>query len=176
MLFRSDLKDYRIAKDEPDIRGWEVYDANHQPVGTVSDLVVDKTKEKVRYIDVDIDESILPSDHDPFSAEHEDGIHEYQDSKGSIHMIIPIGVARIETDKNMVVADGIDQNSLRNIPTYRYRENVPVHSKYEQNVRDNFRDRNRPVKVNRETGDMTDDDWYNSDNFNEDRFYGRDRP
>lgn len=173
--YLRDLKDYKIAKNEPDVRGWEVTDANNHAVGTVSGLVVDVSREKVRYIDVDIDESILPGDHDPFSAAHEDGIHEYQDSKGSIHMIIPIGVARLDSDNKKVVADGIDQNSLRNIPTYRFQENTPVHSDYEQSVLANFRDRYEPEDRTRSREDITDDELYNSEHFNEDRFYGRER-
>ncbi|MFW6290332.1 MAG: hypothetical protein ACOC0R_05125 [Mariniphaga sp.] len=175
LSYLKDLKDYKIAKNEPDVRGWEVHDANHDAVGTVSGLVVDVTREKVRYIDVAIDESILPGDHDPFSAEHGDGIHEYQDSEGSIHMIIPIGVARIDADRKAIIADGIDQNSLRNIPTYRYRENVPVHSDYEKSVLANFRDKHQPQDKNRRREDITDDELYNSEHFNEDRFYGRER-
>ena len=173
--YLKDLKDYRIVKDEPDIRGWEVHDASHFTVGTVSGLIVDVTREKVRYIDVDMDESILPGDHDPFGAEHQDGIHEYQDNKGSIHMIIPIGVARIERDDKLVIADGIDQNALRNIPTYRYRENVPVHSEYEERVLANFRNRNKPEGERTDTDITRNDDIYNSEDFNEDRFYGRQR-
>lgn len=199
--YLKDLKDYKMAKNDPDVRGWEVHDSNHQSVGTVSGLVVDVTMEKVRYIDVAIDETILPGDHDPFSAEHQDGIHEYQDSEGSVHMIIPVGVARIDSDHKAVIADGIDQHSLRNIPTYRYRENVPVHSDYEQSVLANFRDKDRREdenrnlenenrkldtenrirdienrnrdNENRNQDETTDDDLYNSEHFNEDRFYGR---
>jgi sporulation protein YlmC with PRC-barrel domain len=173
--YLRDLKDYKIAKNDPDVRGWEVHDANHQSVGTVSGLVVDVTKEKVRYIDVAIDESILPGDHDPYSAEHEGGIHEYQDSKGSIHMIIPIGVARLESDNHVVVADGIDQHSLRNIPTYRYRENTPVHSEYEQSVLANFRNQKRKKEETRTRDEYNDDELYSSEHFNEDRFYGREQ-
>jgi hypothetical protein len=169
--YLDDLKDYRIVKDEPDIRGWEVQDANRQVVGTVSDLLVDISREKVRYIDVDIDDDLLPGDHDPFSATHEDGIHEYQDKDGSIHMIIPIGVAHIERDQEVIVADGIDQVSLRNIPTYRYRKNVPVHTDYEQNVMTKFRDKSQHTEEERR--DITDDKYYDSEYFNEDKFYGR---
>ncbi len=173
--YLKDLKDYKIAKNDPDVRGWEVHDSNRQSVGTISGLVVDVSREKVRYIDVAIDETILPGDHDPFSAEHEDGIHEYQDSKGDIHMIIPIGVARIEPENKVVIADGIDQNSLRNIPTYRYRENVPVHSEYEQSVLANFRDKNQPADEDVNRDDTNDEYPYDSEHFNEDRFYGRER-
>ncbi|HZH71204.1 MAG TPA: hypothetical protein VFD91_01825 [Mariniphaga sp.] len=167
--YLKDLKDYRIVKDEPDIRGWDVHDANQQSVGTVSGLIIDVSLEKVRYIDVDIDESILPGDHDPFGAQHQDGIHEYQDSKGGVHMIIPIGVARLDSDRKLVIADGIDQNALRNIPTYRYRENIPVSSEYEEKVLANFKGKDTSAS------DTTDEDIYNSEHFNEDRFYGRQR-
>src|SRR5690606_3810910 len=97
--YLKDLKDYKVAKNEPDVRGWEVHDATHTKVGKVSGLIVDLGREKVRYLDVEVDESIIPGDHDPFGAQHKDGIHEYQDSKGGIHMIVPIGVAHIEADR-----------------------------------------------------------------------------
>jgi hypothetical protein len=156
--YLRDLKDYKIAKDEPDVRGWKVQDSNHQTVGTVAGLLVDVSVEKVRYIDVDLDNSLIPADHDPFDAKHKDGIHEFQDKKGNIHMIIPIGVARIERD------------SLRNIPTYRYQQNVPVQSDYEQSVLSNFRKQPGDADRSRE---LTDDELYNSEHFNEERFYGR---
>lgn len=168
--YLRDLKDYKISKDEPDIRGWKVQDANHQTVGKVAGLLVDVNREKVRYIDVDLDDSLLPGDHDPFEAKHKDGIHEFQDKKGDIHMIIPIGVARIERDNEVVIADGIDQTSLRNIPTYRYQENIPVESEYEQSVLSNFR--RRPGDADR-SRDLSDDELFDSDHFNEERFYGR---
>jgi hypothetical protein len=168
--YLRDLKDYKIAKDEPDVRGWKVQDTNHQTVGTVAGLLVDVSVEKVRYIDVDLDDSLIPADHDPFDAKHKDGIHEFQDKKGNIHMIIPIGVARIEREAEVIVADGIDQNSLRNIPTYRYQQNVPVHSDYEQSVLSNFRKQPGDADRSRE---LTDDELYNSEHFDEERFYGR---
>lgn len=37
----SDLKDYRVAEGEPDIRGWEVYDRAGERLGTVEDLLID---------------------------------------------------------------------------------------------------------------------------------------
>lgn len=173
--YLKDLAEYKVAKDEPDVRGWEIHDSTHQSVGKISGLIVDVAREKVRYLDVEVDSNIIPGDHDPFGAEHKDGIHEYQDSKGAIHMIVPIGVAHIDTDRKVVIADGIDQNVLRNIPTYRYQENTPVHSEYEERVLANFRNKNKPVGGTGTTDQTASDDIYNSEHFNEDRFYGRDR-
>jgi hypothetical protein len=172
LRYLRDLKDYKIAKDEPDVRGWKVQDSNYQTVGKVAGLLVDVDREKVRYLDVNLDESLLPGDHDPFDAKHSDGIHEFQDKKGDIHMIIPIGVARIEREKEVIVADGIDQSSLRNIPTYRYQENVPVHSDYEQSVLANFR-KQQQLHERERNRDLSDNELYDSDHFNEEKFYGR---
>jgi uncharacterized protein (TIGR02271 family) len=48
-----DLDDYKVAHDDPDVRGWTVVDANGHRMGTVSDLIVNTDKMKVEYLAVD---------------------------------------------------------------------------------------------------------------------------
>ena len=45
----SELPAYRVARGEPDIRGWPLRGAGGIELGTIRDLVVDRTSEKVRY-------------------------------------------------------------------------------------------------------------------------------
>ncbi len=168
--YLEDLSKYKMADNDPDVRGWEVFDADNEPVGKVSGLLVDKEKEKVRYLDVDLNDDLLSEQHDPFDVKHEDGIHEFSDKEGEIHMIIPVGVARVERDHKKVVADGIDRDSLRNIPSYRYRKDIPVHPKYERRVVQACMGGTKRKEVELE---LSDDEIYNSEQFNQDRFYGR---
>ncbi len=167
--YLKDLSKYKMADNDPDVRGWEVYDAENESVGKVSGLLVDTEKEKVRYLDVDLNEKLKSGKHDPFDAKYEDGIHEYLDKEGEIHMIIPVGVARVEKDHKKVVADGIDRNSLRDIPTYRYRKDIPVHPKYERRVVEACMGGSKRKTKELE---LSDDEMYNSEQFDSDRFYG----
>jgi hypothetical protein len=50
----GDLKGYRVASGEPDIRGWNVYSATGREMGEVEDLLVDTTTDEVVMIDVDL--------------------------------------------------------------------------------------------------------------------------
>jgi len=50
----SGLKDFRISKGEPDIRGWEVRTLNGREVGRVDDLLVDTDAGEVVMMDVEM--------------------------------------------------------------------------------------------------------------------------
>lgn len=50
----SSLKDYRIGKGEPDIRGWAVRTLNGREVGKVDDLLVDPDAGEVVMMDVEM--------------------------------------------------------------------------------------------------------------------------
>jgi hypothetical protein len=45
----SELSGYRVARGEPDIRGWAVTGFANAPLGRITDLIVDLREEKVRY-------------------------------------------------------------------------------------------------------------------------------
>lgn len=50
----SETHDFAVASDDPDIRGWDVV-TNGSQVGEVSDLIVDPSAMKVRYVEVELD-------------------------------------------------------------------------------------------------------------------------
>src|SRR4051812_9762998 len=47
----SETRDFAVAQDDPDIRGWDVVSDTRQ-VGEVADLIVDPDAMKVRYVEV----------------------------------------------------------------------------------------------------------------------------
>lgn len=49
------LRKYRVADGDPDVRGWEVVSGDGQRIGSVNDLLVDLAEGKVRYLDVQLD-------------------------------------------------------------------------------------------------------------------------
>jgi photosynthetic reaction center H subunit len=50
----SALDDYEIADGYPEVRGWEVRDADDRSIGRVHDLLVDVGALRVRYLDVEL--------------------------------------------------------------------------------------------------------------------------
>jgi sporulation protein YlmC with PRC-barrel domain len=49
-----DAKDFRLSKGAPDVRGWNVFGADGERIGTVAELLVDPAAMKIRYLDVDL--------------------------------------------------------------------------------------------------------------------------
>nr|WKN38095.1 PRC-barrel domain-containing protein [Tunicatimonas sp. TK19036] len=95
----SELKKYKVADGEPDVRGWDVIGSDRASLGKVHDLVVDGNFEKVRYLDVKLDKDMYVG-------------------KDERHVLIPIGRAKIEQDSDCILIDHLDQNRVRFYPVY----------------------------------------------------------
>ncbi len=171
--YLSNLSKYKMADDDPDVRGWDVYDANDDKVGKVTGLLASPEREKIVYLDVEPLEELLSESHNPFDAAHEGGIHEYQDRKGNVRMIIPVGVARVDRDRKVVVADGIRKSAFKDYPTYRYREDLPIHADYERQVRDRNRGVFHPNEGTLPEENEPERNDYGTSDYDADRFYGR---
>ena len=49
------LRGYKVAEGDPDVRGWEVAGGDGLRIGTVNDLLVDTVAGKARYLDIQLD-------------------------------------------------------------------------------------------------------------------------
>lgn len=49
------LRGYKVAEGDPDVRGWEVSGGDGLRIGIVNDLLVDTVAGKVRYLDIELD-------------------------------------------------------------------------------------------------------------------------
>lgn len=122
LIFLDELDDYKVASDDPDVRGWEMVDKNHQKLGKVNHLLADVKEKRVRYLDVDPYKDVLGKDHKAFQHSSGKGAHEYRDSEGDLHMIIPVGMARIDHDSHRVIADKIDRETFIEAPVLKGKE------------------------------------------------------
>ena len=50
---------YKVADDDPDVRGWEVTGSDGRRIGEVDDLLVDPAALRARYLEVRLDRSLL---------------------------------------------------------------------------------------------------------------------
>ncbi len=95
-----DLEDYKVASDDPDVRGWNVISGDNQVIGKVDELIVDTKRMKVRYLVVD--------------AKDELGF-----KRGEETLLIPIGAARLHEKNNDVVVSNLTSSNTRNYPAFR---------------------------------------------------------
>jgi sporulation protein YlmC with PRC-barrel domain len=147
----KELKDYTVAKGDPDVRGWEVLANDGRRIGKVDELLVDTGAMKVRYLDVDLDRDIRGA------MSGESLAPEMKDD----HVLIPIGSAQIHERDDRVVVDLL-HTLVGSLPTYNH---GPVSREYETDLRSRLDRDYRPDPAR-------DRDFYESDLYNSDRFYG----
>lgn len=149
----KELKDYTVAKGDPDVRGWNVYSNDGRKLGEVDDLLVDTSAMKVRYLDVDLD-------HDLISAVRE-AKDEAVGRGDRDHVLIPIGTAQLDVKDDRVIVDLL-HTLVGGLPAYDHGQ---LNRDYETSLRQRFdRDyRHDPAR---------DQDFYNHDLYNDERFYG----
>jgi len=94
------LDEYKVADDDPDVRGWAFVGNDGSHLGVVDSLIVDQEAEKVRYLDVKLDKAFTHSDSDR-------------------HILVPIGLAKVHEDKDEVLLNEIDRSVLLDCPIYR---------------------------------------------------------
>ena len=108
----SDLREYEVAENDPDVRGWEVIGEDGQKIGEVDELIVDPDLLKVRYLDI--------------VAEDELSVDEKEH-----HLLIPIDSAIINEDDDNVLLRKVTRESIKGLPAFR-RENLTP--EYEERI------------------------------------------
>jgi sporulation protein YlmC with PRC-barrel domain len=170
----DELDDFRVSRDDPDPRGWEVVAADGRKIGEVDELLVDPRAMQVRYLDVDLDDGL--------DAPGEDR-----------HVLVPIGYARLDGEHDRVIVDELSSADLRAVPRY---DHGPLTRDVESSVRDHWRrgrgerhremddgprrDRSVSAHDGERSGILTsggmragggDDDFYADDLFDESQFW-----
>ncbi len=121
------LDDFRVAEGDPDVRGWEVLASDGRKIGEVDELLVDTGAMKVRYLDVDLDTDDVVLSGGP-----------------DRHVLIPIGYARLERDRDCVMVEGLALSEVADLPSYGQ---GPLTRDFETSVRESFATRGRPGDV-----------------------------
>src|SRR3954467_12101974 len=103
---------YEIVDGEPNIKGWDVRDANGQKIGKEDELIFDKQSQKVRYLIVDLKGKLFDmEDHD---------------------VLVPIGLAELNEKDDDVILPNITSEELRLLPVY---EEGKIDSDMESRIR-----------------------------------------
>jgi hypothetical protein len=132
LYYLHELPDYEVASEYADVRGWEVIDADRRTIGKVDGLLVNKRAERVVYLDIEVDPSIIEAGHQTYSTPVKDGVHEFLNKDGEDHLIIPIGMATLDEDNKKVYSDQINYNTFTK--TKRFKKGVDIDKSYELKV------------------------------------------
>jgi len=158
-LYRlEELSDYKIASGYPDVRGWEVRDLNNRVIGKVSELLANVEREKVVYLDVEVDDTIIDAGHDPYGRPANKDVHEFINEKGENHVIIPIGLAELNEEKEYVSTSTIDHRTFAE--TKRFRREAPIAREYEVIILDSYGRRQRHATEAEEVEDLEQSEAY----------------
>ena len=125
----DELSDYKVANDYSDVRGWDVQDANNRTIGKVDHLLVNKIAERVVYLDVEVDETLIEEGHNTYQTRASDGVHEFLNKDGENHLIIPIGMASFDEQKKLVNTNQIDNSTFAK--TKRFKKGDVIDFGYE---------------------------------------------
>lgn len=185
LFYLNELSDYKVASDDPDVRGWPVKDKDNRVIGKVDNLLVNKNTERVVYLDVEVDNSIIEANHDPYGKAADDDIKEFINKEGENHIIVPVGLVRLNEDQNFVYTDRIDHRTFAE--TKRFEKGATVNREYEVVVLDTYNrddrtnsDRNRDLDKERSsysntgtTGDLNNGKRSSTDSSAGDRDGGK---
>ncbi|TRO66701.1 PRC-barrel domain-containing protein [Christiangramia sabulilitoris] len=169
LYYLSELKDYKVNRKDPDIRGWKVKDLDNRIIGKVDDFLVNMESGKVVYIDVEVEKSIINMKHDPYAQSQHTEFSEFINKEGENHIIIPINLIDINTENKHVVTQTINYETFAE--TKRYKSGTTISKEYEQQVLSSYKsnqdqdpDKHDPEEVERTRSAYTHEDITAEDN------------
>ncbi|QJP35459.1 photosystem reaction center subunit H [Nonlabens sp. Ci31] len=132
LYYLHEISDYKVADSYPDVRDWEVIDADNRTIGKVDGLLVSKEADRVVYLDVEVDTSLIETGHETYAAPAKKGVHEFLNEEGENHLIIPIGMVTLDEENNKVHSKQIDYSTFAK--TKRFKNGVDLERSYELTI------------------------------------------
>jgi hypothetical protein len=130
LYYLHELSNYKVAEEYPDVRDWNVIDADKRTIGKVEGLLVNKDAERVVYLDVEVDESLIEAGHQTYAIPANKGIHGFLNEDNENHLIIPIGMVTLDEENSIVNCNTIDYTTFTK--TKRFKKGIDIEKSYEQ--------------------------------------------
>ncbi|MDZ7625920.1 MAG: PRC-barrel domain-containing protein [Ignavibacteriaceae bacterium] len=112
LYYLEELSDYKVASDYSDVRGWDVMDADNRIIGKVTNLLVNKKAERVVYLDVEVDTTLIEDSYNTYQVPAGDGVHGFINKDGDDHLIVPIGMVSLDEEKKKVLTNQINYTTF----------------------------------------------------------------
>lgn len=158
LFYLDDLSEYKVDPDDSDVRGWEVIDADSRTIGKVDRLLANKETKRVVYLDIEVDQSLIEDGHKVYDEPASEGAHGFINKEGENHLIIPIGMVKLDDENNKVVSHGINYDTFTK--TKRIGKTDKVDRKYETTILGHYFPE-RPI----DEAQMEDEAFYNRQEF-----------
>lgn len=136
LFYLDELSDYKVSDSDKDVRDWPVKDNEGDFVGTVDNLLISKSDNRVVYLDVELDEELVNEGRTPYTKSAEDGAHGFINEEGENHIIIPIGMAHLDLDEEIVNTPQITRQIFSE--TKRVEKGSVIDRDYETNVLESY--------------------------------------
>lgn len=136
LYYLHELSGYKIADGYADVRGWDVKDFDNRVIGKVDNLLINEESQRVVYLDIEVDKSIIDANHDPYGTQANSDVKEFVNKDGENHIILPIGLVDINTDSKYVYTDKINHRTFSE--TKRIRKGDDVNRDYERMVMNSY--------------------------------------
>jgi sporulation protein YlmC with PRC-barrel domain len=95
----SEARDFRLPKDAVDPRGWVVFAADRERLGTVAGMLVDPRELKVRYLDVDV----------------ADDLYRLKEDR---HVVVPMEAVQLRERGRDAWVGGLSAREVARLPAY----------------------------------------------------------
>lgn len=112
LFYLEELTDYKVADDYCDVRGWAVIDADNRNIGKVTNLLVNKIAERVVYLDVEVDKTLIQDGYNTYQVPVSEGVHGFINKDGDDHLIVPIGMVSLDEENKNVLTNQIDYTTF----------------------------------------------------------------
>lgn len=129
LFYLEELTEYKVASDYSDVRGWNVIDADKRTIGKVTNLLVSKKEERVVYLDVEVDTTLLQVGYETFQTPVSEGVHGFINKDGDDHLIIPVGMVNLDEDQKQVLTNRINYNTFTRAK--RFHKGAAIDREYE---------------------------------------------
>jgi stress response protein YsnF len=145
--------DYEVVDGQPNIKGWDVKNAQGQSIGDVDELLFNPASRKVRYMVVDTDANDLNLE--------------------GRKVLVPIGVAELHEDDDDVIIPNVTAEQLRMLPTY---DGTQLSPDTERSIIGTFEGFGVAGFAAGAYANTTDEDFYKHEHFDQNRLYNRRKP
>jgi len=129
LYYLEELPDYQVASDYYDVRGWDVIDAENRTVGKVTNLLVNLQAERVVYLDVEVNTSLIEVGYKTYQVPASEGVHGFINKDGDEHLIVPIGMVSLDIEHKKVLTNQIDYNTFTKAK--RFKSGATIDRDYE---------------------------------------------
>lgn len=161
LFYLEELPNYKVAENDKDVRGWDVKDKDGIVIGKVDNLLVNKNTERVVYLDVEVDPSIIDANHEPYRKRGRDGVHEFINKEGEDHLILPVGLANLNLESEIVFTENIDHKTFAE--TKRIKKGSPFYRDYEETVLDTYKRKSEHHKYPKDDSFYDEEDFFRED-------------